>query len=226
MQGGFNPTVVAKIAYKFDIKLKLAVEGGPIRLAVAINEVSRIRHGETVLAEEPLIHFHLAFIRDLPICINVYFGWLTGGLVINNVKLSFRINPDVINAAGDDKVSILVVELDTSAQGIAPLFHSFVLEGHRIDAVLFAERMTRTAGAMNVELFLEECVDSVVEIEGEGGRLGYTQSSIKIETTRTFQEHVNFTARNLEGLRACRVEQRTPPPIFLAPRHVGPSYHM
>ncbi len=68
--------VIAGIWNQGYIKFQLSIKCFPIRLAIAVDEISRARYFITVLAEQPLVDFHLSLISDLPVFIKL--GYILG----------------------------------------------------------------------------------------------------------------------------------------------------
>ena len=62
----FHPNIASRIRQNLHIKFKLAVEGLNVSLPVYINKIASVRNLKTILAQKPLINFHLPLVR-LPI---------------------------------------------------------------------------------------------------------------------------------------------------------------
>lgn len=114
MEGGFYPVGVAGVGNEVDFKFQFGVEGfvggagrggegRGVGFARAVNEVAGVRGFEAVLAEEPLVDFHLALVAVLPVFVERGDGFRFGGgfVVYDDIFVCCRIEPQVVDCATD-----------------------------------------------------------------------------------------------------------------------------
>lgn len=68
------------------------------------------------MAKEPLVDFHLAFVADLPVGVEIDLAVFGGGFVVDNDEFPCGVDPDVVDAAGDENVFAVDFESDSGSQ--------------------------------------------------------------------------------------------------------------
>src|SRR5258708_6076539 len=69
----FHPRIITLVWYERDLENKFAVKSFFGATRVAVYEISGRRNGEAVLAEKPLIYFHLPFVPIVPIFVERFY---------------------------------------------------------------------------------------------------------------------------------------------------------
>ena len=200
----FDPGVAARIRDEFGVEFQAVAEAVDVQAGIGVDEIAGVADLETILAQQPLIDFQLAFVADLPFAIDIDFFGLAGGFVVDHDELTRRIDPDVINCPEDMEVSGFVQCRD-AGEIVPPGIEVFVLERDRFDLVVEHDGVRRAGGAMEVELFFEKFVYGLVDIEWRTARPGNLQPRIQPETAWTLGEQLNLGPRNLKRCRLPRV---------------------
>ena len=158
-----------------------------------------------MLANEPLIHFHLPLVGYLPIGIDVDLAIFRRCLVVDDDNFSGRINPQIIDSTSDDQIRWRMMHLHT-LKILTPFVDLWMLERHGVDAVLLHQRVGRRIYAMYVEFFLEQPVDEGIDVERWTGRAANAETVIDKKAARTFQIKFNAGPAHLERLIGSWVE--------------------
>ena len=200
----FNPGIAAYIWNKFRVEFQAVAETVNVQAGVGIDEVTGVADLETILAKQPLVNFQLAFVADLPIRIDTDFFGLAGSFVIHHDELAGGVHPNVINRPEHVEVGWLVQRCD-AGEIVSPGVEVLVLKWNRFDLVVEHNRMWRAGGAMEVELFFEQFVDGLVDIERRTARSRNLQPGIQPETAWALGEQFNLRPRNFERRHLSRM---------------------
>lgn len=197
VQGVLDPRVVARVREHGDIKFQFAIKGFTVGAAVGVDKVAGVGNWEAALPEQPLVDFHLALVAFFPLVIKVDLPGFARGFVVNHNELAGRVDPQVVDGAGDQEVGWLVMVLD-AFEVLAPLVEQLVSIRNGVDTVFFHERVRFAFGAVDVEFFFEERVDRGVQIKRRHRGLANAQAAVKIKTAGAALEILYFRARQFE----------------------------
>lgn len=90
----------------------------------------------------------------------------------------------------------------------SPHIEVFVLEWYDIlESIRMHKWMCTLLGTMRIELFLEQGIDSGVEVEWKSRWTTDTKSTVEIEAQRTIEEKIDFGTTDLEWFGARGIEE-------------------
>jgi hypothetical protein len=167
---------------------------------IGVNEIARVGDGKALLAEEPLVDFHLALVGGFPLVLQGDLAVLAGGLVIHDDQLAARTHPEVVDGAEEGETRGGVCDAD-ALEVVAPLGQVGMGEGDGVNAVFFHEGMGLGLGAVGVEFFLEEVVDRRVQGVGRRGGAADAEAAVQVETAAAAGEVLQLAAAELVRLR-------------------------
>jgi len=145
-----------------------------------------------VSSDEPLVDFHLALVTFMPGFVQLsYLFVLAGGLVVDHYVLLLGVFPEVVDSAGDQKISGLVKVLD-ACEVLAPGVEILVRYWNSVDAVMFHQRVFGSLGPVKIKFFFEQIINGNVQGEGESRRSADTESAIHVKAAWAFPKEVNF----------------------------------
>src|SRR6185503_11728885 len=194
-----EPIGRARVRDKRDLKLELAVERCAVLGGVRIDEVAGVGDRKSFFAQKPLVGFHLALVAVVPLFIErLYLFVLARRLVVNDDELALGIDPYVVDGSRYGEAGFRMLEFD-ALEVLSPDVDVFVLEGHRVYAVVLHDRMRRAVVAVHVELFFEERVHGRGEVERESGRAARAELVVDIEAARALDEERYLAARKAEA---------------------------
>lgn len=96
-----DPAVVARIWNDGHTEFETGIEARRVRYPIHIHEVRYRRDLKAILAEEPLIYFDLPLISYLPRSIEIYLFSFAGCFIVDDVKLTLVVDPDIIDAPAE-----------------------------------------------------------------------------------------------------------------------------
>jgi hypothetical protein len=139
-----------------------------------------------VSSKEPLVNFHLAFVAFVPGLVQLrYLLVFAGGFIVDHYVLLLGVFPEVVDSAGDQKISVFMEVLDT-CEVLAPGVEILVRYWNGVDAVMFHQRVFGSLGSVKVKLFFEESINGNVQGEGESRRSADSEPAIHVKAAWAF----------------------------------------
>lgn len=160
-EGWLNPSIVALVGEQRKVKMKQPAEGGFVAAGDGEEEVAGAGNGEAVVAQEPAVDIHLAFVGGFPGIIECEGAAGAGGFVVDDDQLAGVGLPKIVHGAVNQKAAGFVMESHAD-KVLAPGRQFGVRKRDGVDAVLGHQRMGLPFLAVEVEFFLEQVVDGAV----------------------------------------------------------------
>lgn len=158
------PTRIAGVWDELCYKFELVIKAVHVHPRIGVNKVASVAHGKAIRSQQPLVCFHLTFVTYLPVTIYVHLFVFARRLVIDDDEFACLIDPDIIDGAKDMEISWLMQRVDTR-EIVPPLIHLLVLERLHREFMLDHDGVLRASRSVHIELFLEELIDGLVDVE-------------------------------------------------------------